>query len=368
MEILHTYTDKVIFESDKESLQSALEDAVRRDICLDGALLMDAELFQADLSGASLSNANLNGARIGHVNFKGANLSNAHFTDATLDVTDFTDANLSGVNLGGARIKYSDLTRVNLCSANLQNVNFIGSIAHQTRLESVRCGSTNFVNVDLSSAYGLETIEHHNPSGIDISTLYKSQGKMPEIFLRGCGLPDEIISYYPSLISSAKAIDFYSCFISYSHANKSFAQRLHDQLQAKGIRCWLDSHEILPGDNIYKEIERGVRLWDKVLLCASKDSLTSGWVDDELKHAFAKEKKLFKDRGKEVLAVVPIDLDGYIFDEWEHPKKNQLMERLVVSFKGWENDNSLFEREFERVSKALRSDDFVRKPPPESKL
>jgi len=62
-------------------------------------------------------------------------------------------------------------------------------------------------------------------------------------------------------------IQFYSCFISYSHEDKPFARRLHDTLQGQGIRCWLDEKQILPGDDIYEHVDRGIRLWDKVLLC-----------------------------------------------------------------------------------------------------
>ena len=30
---------------------------------------------------------------------------------------------------------------------------------------------------------------------------------------------------------------------------------------------------MLPGDDIYEQVERGIRLWDKVLLCCSRHSL-----------------------------------------------------------------------------------------------
>jgi len=211
-------------------------------------------------------------------------------------------------------------------------------------------------------------MHHRSPSTIGLDTLYRSQGKIPEVFLRGCGVPEELITYLPSLIGAMAPIQFYSCFISYSHADKSFAGRLHDALQGEGIRCWLDEHEMLPGENIYAAVDRGIRLWDKVLLCASKDSLTSPWVDDEIKHAFAKEKELFKQRGHEVLALIPLNLDGYIFDPWEHPKKNLVLERLAADFTGWETDNAKFEQQFNRLVKGLQTDDTGREKAPDPKL
>jgi len=71
------------------------------------------------------------------------------------------------------------------------------------------------------------------------------------------------------------AIQFYSCFISYSQEDKSFARRLHDTLQGRGIRCWLDERQLLPGDDIYHRVDEGIRFWDKVLLRCSEHSLTS---------------------------------------------------------------------------------------------
>ena len=83
----------------------------------------------------------------------------------------------------------------------------------------------------------------------------------------------------------ANPIEFYSCFISYSHRDKDFARAIYDSLQGRGIRCWMDERALLPGDDIYDKVNEGIRLWDKILLCCSEDSLTSWWVEDEIDKA-----------------------------------------------------------------------------------
>ena len=82
--------------------------------------------------------------------------------------------------------------------------------------------------------------------------------------------PGEFIEFARSI--GRNPIEFYSCFISYAHEDKLFARRLHDALQGRGVRCWLDEKQMLPGDDIYEQVDRGIRLWDKVLLCCSRHS------------------------------------------------------------------------------------------------
>jgi len=273
---------------------------------------------------------------------------------------DLNEADLRGANLSEAELNEATLHGANLSAANLFEADLNG-----TDLSNARLISTILVNLDLTEAKGLDTCSHSGPSSLDYETLARS-GPLPIRFLRGCGLPDTFIEYLPSLLNNV--IEFYSCFISYSHEDKAFARRLHDTLQGKGIRCWLDEKQLLPGDDIYHHVDRGIRLWDKVLLCCSKNSLTSWWVDDEIGKAFAKEQALMKRRQEKVLALIPLDLDGYLFSGWKSGKASQVRERLAADFRDWEASHSKCEEQIERVIRALRSDEHGRELPPKPKL
>jgi hypothetical protein len=52
----------------------------------------------------------------------------------------------------------------------------------------------------------------------------------------------------------------FASFISYNHSDKAFARLLYDTLQGRGIRCWLDEKQLLPGDIAADVIRTGLRL------------------------------------------------------------------------------------------------------------
>ena len=55
-------------------------------------------------------------------------------------------------------------------------------------------------------------------------------------------------------------------------------------------------------------------------------------------------------------------------DDWQSGKKQQIKTRVAADFTGWDKDNKIFEKAFDSLVKALRSDEHARERPPESKL
>ena len=331
---------------DKADLRGAnlsgadLDEAKLNKTNLSGANLYEAYLGKVDLSGANLSKANLCGATL----YK-ADLNRSHLDGADLSKTDLHRANLSEADLSGADLSGSDLS-----GADLSRTDLIGADLSRATLYN-----TVFADVNLSDVKGLDTVNHQGPSTIGVDTLYNSKGNIPEVFLKGCGLPDTFIEYAHSLTS--KAIEFYSCFISYSTADKVFADRLYADLQAKGVRCWYAPHDMKGGKKIHDQIGEAIRQHEKLLLILSERSINSEWVKQEI----TKAKKREDAEGKRVL--FPIGLIEYSkIQEWEFPdsKGRDLAEEIrmyyIPSFIGWDKDNEAYTTEFGKLLNSFQAD------------
>lgn len=81
-----------------------------------------------------------------------------------------------------------------------------------------------------------------------------------------------------------------SVFISYSHADDTFAQSLIDGLQTNGHPCWIDTSEIKGGADWQKAICEGINASYAVVVVCSKKSLESEYVWDEVQWARNKRK------------------------------------------------------------------------------
>lgn len=314
--------------------------------------LYDGGLHSVDLSGIDLSEFDLVGVSLGLANLSGANLTGTNFENADLTLTDFSGANLDGAFLGDVDFSFTNLSNANLRATSLPGSFFLGTNLTNTDLSYCRVWDARFCDIDFSSAIGLDTIAHIRSSTIGIDTLVRSKGKIPEVFLRGCGVPEEIIT----ISRLFGRIEYYTCFISYSHSNNDFARRLHNDLQALGIRCWKDSHDLPAGALVLDSIDRAIRERDITILLCSEAALASGWVDREMRIVFQEEERLYAESHKTTSKLIPVDLDGAIFDRvrFSSPMAEQIRQRNIVHAQDWQDYDS-YEVAYKQIVAALSS-------------
>lgn len=248
----------------------------------------------ADLRRAHLNNAQLKYANLSYAKLSGADLSGAYLAVAYLVQADLSDADLSNANLVDVNLRYANLFYATTNEAKISG----------TKFNNASVGYTIFTNTDLSEAVGLDTVRHGQPSEVGVSTFYLSQGRIPKIFLRGSGIPEDFITYMRSL--TMQPILFYKSFISHSSKDQKFAERLYADLQNKGVRCWLASEDLKIGDRIRTGIDDVIRFHDKLLLVLSKHSVESDWVEQEVETALDRERK------EKRTVLFPIRLDDIV--------------------------------------------------------
>jgi hypothetical protein len=168
---------------------------------------------------------------------------------------------------------------------------------------------------------------------------------LPLAFLRGVGLPDELIDSLPSLFDQSN--QFYSCFISYASKEDVFVRRLHADLQDKGVRCWFAPEDMKIGSKIRDAIDEAIRLRDKLLLVLSEASIASTWVEGEVEKAFEEERQ----RGGTVL--FPVRLDDTVLTTKAAWAAHLRRTRHIGDFRAW-MDHDAYQKALELLLRDLR--------------
>ena len=274
------------------------------------------------------------------INLIGADLRRDDLREANLCEASLMGAGLEGANLQGADLSKANLVRANLSAANLTRSNFW----------KAEVGLTIFGQLDLSETMGLEDVVHKGPSIISTDTFILSKGKIPEAFLRGCGLSDWEIEhvklYNPGLrydeiipiqykafdLRTSQALQISPLFISCSLADREFVEKLENQLKEKGIRYWSDVHD-RRASQLEMQIDRSIKQNPRVLLILSSNSIKSDLVE----HEFRAARELEKDLGRDVLCPVALD-DSWKSNPWPEWVMAQILEYNILDFSAWKDD------------------------------
>jgi hypothetical protein len=250
-------------------------------------------------------------------------------------------ATLFKADLSGTDLKRTNLKGVELFGANLQ-----GAYIIEADLNGAMVRWSIFGGIDLSVVRGLDEVRYFGPSTIGIDTIFLSKGSIPEVFLQCAGVSDDLIDYMTSLVSKP----YYSCMVCYSDKDRDFNDRLYADLRTNGVRAWYFRKDAKWGETVWGEIDRSIKSHDKVMVICSENSLQSGPVLREIERALQREDQ----EGKNIL--FPIRIDDYIFDRWKHPRKADVVSKVVGDFRGWEQDADKYEAAFKKLLETLEAE------------
>jgi uncharacterized protein YjbI with pentapeptide repeats len=264
--------------------EANLTEADLTNAILQGTALVEVKLRNAVLKGANLGGADLSGSELG-----GSNLSGANLSDVKLLETNLREANLAGAVLKGTNLTGADFTGADFAKAKL-----IKTLFWETKLENASfsrafVGSCFFGDVDLSSATGLERVVHLSPSEIGLKTISRAEGKIPETFLQGTGLSDDLLPRVSAL--GGDSSELCSCLISHSAKDRDFAASLSRDLRKKGIRCWFIPEEVKDYFDLWEPSYRKQRAKDNLLIVLSENSIDSFWLHYEIERATVEEER-----------------------------------------------------------------------------
>ena len=157
------------------------------------------ELSGADLRRANLRRANLTDADLSYANLRRADLRRAYLACTSLFAAKLHDADLHGALSAYADLRHADLSGADLSGASLFRANLSGTDLSGADLSRTYLGETVFGDVDLSGVIGLKHAGTARQASL-ITAHCKIRPPLP--FLRGIGLPDNLINYLPSLLSA----------------------------------------------------------------------------------------------------------------------------------------------------------------------
>jgi internalin A len=116
-------------------------------------------------------------------------------------------------------------------------------------------------------------------------------------------------------------------FISYSHQDKAFAKKLASELEGQGMKVWWDFDSLKGGQDWQKEIERGIKQCDFLLVALTSDAVASEWVGNEITDANNAQKTIIPLHLKK--CEVPIGLIKKQYIDFEKQTQKAAIKELL---------------------------------------
>jgi hypothetical protein len=124
------------------------------------------------------------------------------------------------------------------------------------------------------------------------------------------------------------------------------------------VRCWFAPHQIQGGKKIHEQIDEAIRLYDRLLLILSRDSMESEWVATEIAKA---RKREAREKRRMLFPVRLVDFET--LRDWEcfdadtgKDSAREIREDFIPDFVRW-NDHDSYQEQFDRLLKDLKATD-----------
>ena len=154
------------------------------------------------------------------------------------------------------------------------------------------------------------------------------------------------ITYEILRLQGEQPIQVNPLFVSYSHRDAVFVEKLERLFDKRGIRYWRDVHDLKAG-RLETQIDRAIRLNPTILLVLSEHSVESDWVEWEVRKARELEKEL----KREVLCPVALD-EAWKSCPWPQRLRVQIEEYNILDFSDWRKP-ATFEKQFVKLIDGL---------------
>lgn len=119
-------------------------------------------------------------------------------------------------------------------------------------------------------------------------------------------------------------------FLSHSSKDKPFVRRLASVLKQQGIQVWMDEDELSIGDSLPDKLSTALMQTDYIGVILSPNSVSSEWVNKEIKAAIMDEMQKKRTR---ILPILYKDCEIPIF----------LQEKIFIDFRNSDTDQVIFD-------------------------
>jgi len=343
----------ILQRANLENSSFVFQDMVEADFA--EAILRNSFCYHSNFRGANFKKADLSHSILSYCNFFIATFTEANLMNTELDFSilvgailynaNLINSSLIQVNLSGAFLQHCNLKNADLSFANLNDPWLVG-----TDFTEATLGGTIIGDCDLSKCIGLETVIHNSPSIIDLSTLIKtfkgsnnSFSSAAAIFFLNAGVSKTLLEKIPNIIAKTQ---YYSSFICYGEPDRVFAEKLVEDLRARGVSCWLYSMDFTPGERTWSEIFQKMKTTEKMIVICSSRVLIRDGVLKEI------ERQIDENPDK----IIPISLDniwkedGFRVIRGKYNLKPFLLDRNYVDF----SDDARYEDSLETLLRGLR--------------